>query len=262
MLFPFTLQFHWYGLVIGVAIVITVTLIEKIVSRWLSEQEFTYLTFITLVMGIIGARGYHILTDWSLYQDQPLQTWLAVWNGGLGIYGAIMGGGVGIVIGSLFLKKQSHLMHFVDAVSITLPIGQVIGRIGNYLNRELYGLPTSLPWGIVIPPEYRLAQYQSSERFHPLFLYEMLAMSIAFFFLWTTYQQKKRPLGSGWYVGCYLIWYSLTRWLLEWLRIDSARVPGLAGMLSIAQWVAVGLFLLGVVLVVRNSRSQEQHVQT
>ena len=124
--------------------------------------------------GIIGARLYHLATDPELYFTAGRNPWaaFAIWNGGLGIWGAVAGGAVGAWIGCR--KAGLPLSVMADALAPALPVAQALGRFGNYFNQELFGRPTTLPWGLLIDPAHRPAGYGQYATFHPTFLYEVL----------------------------------------------------------------------------------------
>ena len=133
---------------------------------------------VIFILGVVGARLYHVLTPSpstgitpAWYFAHPLEI-LAIWNGGLGIYGALVGGALG-----LWLYTRRHRLDFwawLDIAAPAIPLGQAIGRWGNFVNQELYGAPTTLPWAIYIPPEKRLPGYAAFAYYHPTFLYESL----------------------------------------------------------------------------------------
>ena len=124
--------------------------------------------------GIIGARLYHLATDPELYFAAGRNPWdaFAIWNGGLGIWGAVAGGALGAWIGGR--KAGVPLAVMADALAPALPVAQALGRFGNYFNQELFGRPTTLPWGLLIDPAHRPAGYTRYTTFHPTFLYEVL----------------------------------------------------------------------------------------
>jgi phosphatidylglycerol:prolipoprotein diacylglycerol transferase len=159
---------------------------------------------------------------------------VAVWHGGLGIFGGILGGGVGLWI---YTRKKDIFLKMLDLVAFGLPIGQAIGRWGNFFNQELYGKPTSLPWGIYIRPENRLLSVIEYERFQPLFLYESLWCLGVFGALHWLVKDKVVKLGKGGVFIFYLGLYGLGRFFLEFLRIESWKIYGV----NVAQAISLGL---------------------
>lgn len=271
-------SFHWYGLIVGVAMALFLLQWQWWLERSLKRQGPTLgsdpltntqlnLGWLAILLGaIIGARLYHLWTDWSLYAQQPWTSWLALGQGGIGFLGALLGGATGmwfwwerVVRGGNQIPNaapkpsQTRITWFTttDAAALSLPLAQALGRLGNYVNQELFGPPTAAPWGIFIEPAYRPIAYQSATHFHPLFLYESLMLVLIGLWLISShrYFQKLFPLGSGFYTAWYLLGYGSVRLTLEWLRLNSA--PGWLG-LTIAQWVCLGLIGVGFWLLPRR----------
>jgi phosphatidylglycerol---prolipoprotein diacylglyceryl transferase len=180
-----------------------------------------------LVGGIIGSRLWHVFTPspsniaagitTQHYLSNPLEI-LMMWRGGLGIPGAVAGGVLGLY---LYTRRAGlHFPEWVDFAAPGLALGQAIGRWGNYVNHELYGAPTSLPWGIAIPYE------SPALRFHPLFLYESIGnflICLALLYMARRFHQR---LKAGDLFLVYLIMYPLLRFVLEFIRLDSAEILG------------------------------------
>ena len=168
---------RYYGIVLMLGAVVGAWLATREAKRRGHAQEIVWdlLTYL-LIGGIIGARIWHILTPppsssvtTAWYLSHPLDA-LAVWKGGLGIPGAVIGGGI-----VLYFYSRRHQLSFTEWTDIAAPslaLGQAIGRWGNFFNQELYGAPTNLPWAIPIDFDHRLEGYKQFEYFHPLFLYE------------------------------------------------------------------------------------------
>ena len=186
------------------------------------------------IPAIIFARLYHVITDFHLYRDNLLNAF-AIWNGGLGIIGGMAGGILGLFI---FARRRNlPFKDMLGAVAVVLPIGQVIGRLGNLFNHELYGPPTDLPWGQFIPEAFRKAGYENFSYFHPLFLYEALANLVLFAMLWNLWQRGWRGLKLVW---VYLGGYGIIRFSLDFMRIDGNT--GVSG-LSYTQWLILGVLM-------------------
>ena len=198
-----------------------------------------------LISGVLGARIYHVISMWNYYINTPLEM-VKVWHGGLSFFGAFLGAAVGIYIYSRW--KGIPLLAYIDIVAFTLPLSQSIGRIGNYINNELFGTPTTLPWKIYIPSNARPDIYKQNEYFHPLFAYEIIFNLILFGILNLLIKEDKIKIGTGKALGYYLIGYSLIRYFLEFLRTDSWLINGL----NIAQMACVILFSCG--LYIKNRR--------
>lgn len=240
--------FHLYGLVLGIAILIALHIFTVGVKRRfpsVTEDQLLIPTLVVLISGVIGARVWHVLTDFWLYQSEPVAI-LYIWNGGLSIFGALLGGGIALwCVHKKWLSKIPVVALF-DLLAVSIPFGQSIGRWANFINQELYGAPTEAWWAIFIERQFRLPGYEHVERFHPLFLYESLAMAVFGSWLWL--QQKKRTIGSGYFIAVYVGFYASLRFLLDFLRIGVPRGPL---MLSANQGV---LFCVLVVLVVCISK--------
>jgi phosphatidylglycerol:prolipoprotein diacylglycerol transferase len=223
---------YYYGIILMLGAVAATFLAEREARRRGLEGELVWDGLIwVLIAGIIGARIWHILTPppsmveqgitTAYYLTHPLD---AMWirNGGLGIPGAIIGGGL-----ALYLFCRRHHLNFAEWADIAAPalaLGQAIGRWGNFTNQELYGAPTDLPWGITIQHE---TGYPLETRFHPLFLYESLwNLANLALLLWLSRRYSER-LKTGDLLLIYLIVYPVGRFLLEFLRLDAAQVGGI-----------------------------------
>jgi phosphatidylglycerol:prolipoprotein diacylglycerol transferase len=203
-----------------------------------------------LIGGIIGARLWHILLPsqsdaakgltTSFYLTHPLDA-IAIWRGGVGIPGAILGGGLLLYV----FSRRSGLRFTVwtDIASPALALGQAIGRWGNFVNQELYGMPTDLPWAITIDPQHRLPEFAQFETYHPLFFYEsiwnLLNMALL---IWLGRRAGDR-LKSGDLMLIYLVVYPTGRFFLDFLRLDVARIGNINANQTIM--LAVALIALG-----------------
>ncbi len=230
------LTFRFYGMILmGGALAATLLARRMLRDMKFKDPDIAWDALLwALVFGIIGARLYHVFTpsralldagiDTRYYLTHPLEI-LYVWRGGLGIPGAVIGGVFGLYLYARRAKKD--LRRLLDAGAPGLALAQAIGRWANFVNQELYGPPTDLPWGIYIRPENRIAPYQQVERFHPLFLYESLwnLANMAFLlWLWRRYRKQLKP-GDLFLV--YLIFYPVGRFLLEFLRLDYVPLFGI-----------------------------------
>jgi len=206
------------------------------VDEKITEDALLYV----VIGGIMGARLYHVIDYWEFYSTH-LTKILALWEGGLGIIGAIGGGLAGLYIYHR-LHSSSSWWQLVDTATLGLPLGQAIGRIGNFLNQELYGPPTSLSWGIYIDPANRLPGYESFETFHPLFLYESMTSLLLFGVIYLLWKKNLIKVGNGTIFAVYLVGYGLIRFVLEYLRIDPWRLA----FLTTAQWLGLVMILTGI----------------
>ncbi|HKH10451.1 MAG TPA: prolipoprotein diacylglyceryl transferase, partial [Rubrobacter sp.] len=168
---PFALR--WYGLCIALGIALGTWLTARELNRRGYDGTMALdALFFVVPLGFIGARVYHVLTDYELYRRDPFPGVFEVWNGGLGIYGAVIGGFLGVL---LFARVRGiNPLAFADAAAPGLVLAQAVGRFGNYFNQELFGRPSDLPWAIEIAPENRPPGYSDAASFHPTFLYESI----------------------------------------------------------------------------------------
>jgi prolipoprotein diacylglyceryl transferase len=199
--------------------------------------------------GIVGARLYHVGTDWELYfaeGEDPLEA-LQIWDGGLGVWGAIALGAVG---GWIACRRRGiPLPAVADALAPGIVLAQAIGRWGNWFNQELFGRPTDLPWGLEIDPGKRPSAYASAETFHPTFLYESLwCIGVALVLLWA---DRRFRMGHGRVFALYVALYTVGRGWIESLRIDPANeVLGL----RLNVWTSILVFAGAVTYIVVSAR--------
>jgi len=248
--------FHWYGLIIVLGIAAAAMLIAWMAKRDGKDPDHVWNgIFWVVIAGVIVARIWHVLfpsisavesgrtTEWYLTHPFDLHDGpLILWSGGLSIFGAVIGGIIGI---ALYARKHKlDFLSWLDIGAVALPLGQAIGRWGNYVNQELYGKPTDLPWGLRIdnPP----AEYAGSTHFHPLFLYESLWNLITvgvLLWLWLRYRDRFK---KGDFLLMYLVSYPFARFLLEYLRIEVAMAGGVnvSQVFSLAVAIASALVLL------------------
>jgi phosphatidylglycerol:prolipoprotein diacylglycerol transferase len=230
---PLTLSY--YGMLIMLGVVAAAILSYFEAKRQGNDPEviFDSLTWIVLG-GIIGARIWHILTPPASMVEQGLTTMyylthpldaIAIWRGGLGIPGAVAGG-----LFAFYLYARKRALQFglwADIFAPGLALGQAIGRWGNFINQEVYGKPTELPWAITIDPQYRLPEFMSYATYHPLFLYESLFnLANMGLLLWLSRKFGDR-LKSGDVFLTYLITYPIFRFFMEYLRLDRSYVGGI-----------------------------------
>lgn len=212
-------EVHAYGLMYVAAVVVALWIT---VRRWEAEggsRDTVYDVVIwAFPAGLIGGRLYYVITSWG---DFPPYWWgpLAVWEGGLGIWGGIA---AGTAVGIWRLKRSgAPVAAFMDAAAPALLVAQSIGRVGNYFNQELFGGPTNLPWGVEIAPEHRPEGYATDAVFHPTFLYEIAwNLCLAAFLVWLGKHRRIRPPGL---FALYVTGYSAFRIFEELLRIDPAN---------------------------------------
>jgi phosphatidylglycerol---prolipoprotein diacylglyceryl transferase len=220
-------RLKWYGLLIATAVLIGVNLSMRLAkSRQIDPEEIADLA-IWLVLGAIpAARLYYVAFQWPTYARHPEQI-IKIWEGGIAIYGAIIGGSIAAII---FAKlKQISFWQLADIVAPSLALGQAIGRWGNFFNSEAYGSQTDLPWRLYIPKE--------GDYFHPTFLYESLWNLLVFTILMWLFSNDARyhRLKTGSIFLVYLIAYGIGRFGIEGLRTDSLMF----GSLRISQVISL-----------------------
>lgn len=227
---PLTLSY--YGMIIMVG-VIAATILSYFKAKKQELDADIILDSLTWIVlgGVIGARIWHILTPPASMVEQGITTGyylthpldaIAIWNGGLGIPGAVAGGALAFYLYAR--KRKISFGIWVDIFAPGVALGQAIGRWGNFVNQEVYGKPSTLPWAITIDTDHRLAEYMSYSTYHPLFLYESLFnLANMFFLLWFSRKFKDR-IKAGDVFLTYLITYPIFRFFLEYLRLDNSYV--------------------------------------
>jgi phosphatidylglycerol:prolipoprotein diacylglycerol transferase len=228
------LYIHFYGIILMLGALAAAFLAEREARRRGQNTDLVWDALVwVLIGGIIGARIWHILTPphsmvaqgytTYFYLTHPLDM-LAIWNGGLGIPGAVIGGT--LALAWFTRRRKISFAQWVDIAAPALALGQGIGRWGNFVNQELYGAPTNLPWKIFIDPVNRLPIYKDTGYYHPLFLYESLwNFANMFFLLWLARRRANR-LKQGDVFLAYLVVYPVGRFFLEFLRLDPSQVGG------------------------------------
>ena len=253
---------HWYGILIVGGILAAAYLSRFMARLWDQDPDFVWDMLVWCVLfGVVGARLYHVLTptpsmgvDQWYYFRNPLKI-LATWEGGLGIYGAVAGGALGLYIATRRAKKD--IVRWLDITTPGLILAQAIGRWGNFVNQELYGKPTDLPWGIFIDPAHRVPGYEMFERFHPTFFYEsMWSLATCVVLVYLTWRYRDR-LASGIISALYFISYSVIRFVLEFIRLDSPSV----GSLAIAQIVGLVIIVAAAGFIVWRVRTYQKPVE-
>jgi phosphatidylglycerol:prolipoprotein diacylglycerol transferase len=245
------LQVHWYGIIIAGAVLAGGALGTR-VARWLNEDpdDGWSMLLLVIVFAVIGARLYHVIHLWEYYAANPILI-PQIWNGGLGIPGGVAGGALGIFIYTR--ARGLSTARWMDIFAPALLLGQAIGRLGNFVNQELYGPPISecgngtfppcLPWGIPIDAEHRagtpwvdLTQFPpETTAFVPLFAYEAVLNLVGMAVLLFVIRRYAPRLFAGDAVLMYLMWYGSVRTLLETYRVGNWTIIGL----PTAMWVGI-----------------------
>lgn len=237
------LPVYWYGVTMACAIFTSMVsgniLYNRVNFDLVKDVILEYAPFI-IIFGIVGARLYFCILNPHYYFTHPIEI-LDIRQGGLSIHGAIIGGVLSMIIASK--RAKVPLMNIMDALSCSTILGQSIGRWGNYFNSEAYGLPVEdQKWGLLIPETRRVSAFADYSLFHPTFLYESVLDFAAFFvlmFILLKWGRKYRGLTFF----AYLIIYSVIRFFIEQIRVDSALN---VGSLPIAEIVSAVLFFVGL----------------
>ena len=261
------LPVRFYGIIIVTAALIGGFIATREARRRGENTERIWDALIWIVIvGIIGARLYHVLSTpagcaenvpfcgFPWYRNHPIDAIIGITQGGLGIFGAIVGG---LIVVLLYVRHYKlSLARYLDIAAPALLIAQAIGRWGNFVNQELYGPPTDLPWGLAIDAPHRYGDFADLTkypvdvtRFHPLFLYESVINVIGFIVL-VLVARKWRRLKEGDLILLYMLWYGVNRIIVESMRPDAWT---LAGGLPTAQLISIGMAAVAIIaLVVRH----------
>lgn len=265
------ISIHWYGIIIAFGILLCYLYAKaELKRRKLNHKPIDDMAFWVIAFGIIGARLYYIVFNFSYFASNPIEI-LQIWKGGLAIHGALLGGALSYTL--YVLRHKLLWFLYADVIIPGILLAQALGRWGNFFNNEAFGRPTDLPWKLFIPQEVRPEAYATFAYFHPTFLYESLWNIIGFIVLFILtiklYKGNRQQatgysnMGSGVIFFAYLIWYSLGRFFIESLRTDSLYV----GPLRTAQGMSVMLFAVGIFGLIylirqRKIKSSPRHPST
>jgi prolipoprotein diacylglyceryl transferase len=249
-----------YALCIIAGIIVAMIIATR---RWKARggtaDSMELMVVVGVPFGIVGARLYHVITDYELYFGpgrHPLNA-LKIWEGGLGIWGAIAFG----VLGGYLVARRRRIAFpaLLDAIAPAILVAQAIGRLGNYFNQELFGRPTTLPWALEIAPQYRPEGYAQFATFHPTFLYEMVWNLIAAALL--VWLDRRFRLGHGKVFALYVLLYTGGRFWIEALRIDT--VNEIAGFRLNNYTALIGFVaaLVWLIWLIRNRPGREEVVE-
>jgi prolipoprotein diacylglyceryl transferase len=244
------LQPRWYGLLLAAGVLLAGWMARREFRRRRLDPDLAYSIAVwTVPFGLVGARLYHVITDWSAFWPHHLADVPKIWQGGLGIWGAVLGGMVGTLIGCR--RVRLPFWRVADCIAPGLVLAQALGRWGNYANQELYGRPTSLPWAVKIDPAHRYAPYQADSTFQPMFLYESLWDAISCVILLYFIRRYWRRVPTGTIFALYVILYDIARLPLETMKVDPAQ--HVLGQ-RINVWVAAVALVVGIVWFVISFR--------
>lgn len=239
------IELRFYGLAIAAGVLAAYEITKR---RWVraggDPDAIGRIAVWAVPAGLIGARIYHVITDNQLYRGHWLEA-LEIWRGGLGIWGGVA---AGALTGAWVAHRHGYdIALLLDCVAPALPVAQAIGRLGNYANQELFGGPTSLPWGLRIDPTNRPVGYEHVATFHPTFLYEALwNLALAAFLIWGA-PRLFRHLKKGRLFVIYVAGYTAGRVIIESMRVDPANQIG--GQ-RVNVWVSAGVLALALMFLV------------
>jgi prolipoprotein diacylglyceryl transferase len=241
--------FHMYGVILAVGVLVGVYVAEQRWRRRGYPRDGIYdIAFWVVIWGVIGARLYHVVSDYQLFEDDPLRAF-QIWRGGLSIWGAVIGGAIAVIV----ITRRRHMPTLVvmDCMAPGIVLAQAIGRWGNYFNQELFGKPSTLPWALEIAPAHRPAGYVQYATFQPTFLYESLAcLAICGILLLA---ERRAILKLGQTFALYVALYTFARFWFENMRIDPAHE--IAGM-RLNAWVSIILCIAAIVWFVWLGRNE------
>ncbi len=264
-LFGHEFTIRWYGAIIAFGFLLAVLFGGRIAYKWkISLDKMLDVLIYGTIFAIIGARLYYCIFKWDSYKENPLDIF-AIWEGGLAIYGGIIGG-----IAAAYVVCKIRKMNFwnlMDMVAMSLLIGQGIGRWGNFANQEAFGTNTDLPWGMW---SSKVSTYISAHQadfaangitmdpnkaVHPTFLYESIWCILGFFVLYIIC--KKARLFSGQLFLCYGVWYGIERAVVEGLRTDSLYITGTTIRVSqlISAVLAIVCFTVLTALIIKYKKN-------
>lgn len=241
------IKIYWYSFLIFIAALIGGFLaIKEAKKRGLSENFMINYIFYLIPLGIIGARLYYVIFNFSMYQNNLLDIF-KIWEGGLAIHGGII---VGLIFTYFYTKKYKvHFLTLTDIASISIILAQSIGRWGNFFNGEAYGPKTTLSFlkSIYLPDFIIDGMFIKGSYYHPTFLYESIWCIMGFIIMILIRKNKKLILGH--LTAFYLIWYSIGRFLIESLRMDSLML----GSLKVAQIISIIMIIIGLLIIIITS---------
>ena len=250
--FGLNLVINAYALAILLGIILSILIVNhRLTSRGAEKWVVIDVALYAVPLGILGGRLFHVATHPADYFYPGANIWriFYVWEGGLAIFGALIGGAIGAWIGTRIVGLR--FWSFADALAPGLLVAQGVGRLGNYFNQELFGAPTDLPWGLEIdtPNPAIPAGLPPETLYHPTFLYEMLWNFFGALVLIALL--RKFHLQWGRLFGLYLVWYGVGRFFLEMIRLDVAEV--IVGLRA-NQWMALAAIAVGVALFIIQGR--------
>ena len=243
------LDFRAYGIAIAFGVLAAVWITQlRWAERGHDPEQISNVALLAVPFGVVGGRLYHVITDNQRFRGQWLEAF-KIWEGGLGVWGAVAAGAVGALIAARRANLSVPDLFYATAPAI--PVAQGIGRLGNWFNQELFGRPTDVPWALEIDESHRPTGFENDALFHPTFLYEMLwNFGVAAVVIWVVPKVLPR-LRTGYQFAVYVALYTLGRLWIELLRIDSANEI-LGQRLNVWTSLIVGGIATALVIMNRN----------
>lgn len=243
-----SISIHWYGLLIAIGVLIGLWWVEKRASQTTFFHHIFNLSILAVVFGIVGARLLFVVLKWSEFSNNWLDI-VNLQNGGLSIHGAVLGAIIAILI-----YTKLHKLPVLKVLDVFVPavlLGNAIGRFGNFFNQEAFGAPTDLPWKMFVREEFRPVGLESSEFFHPTFLYSAIGLLVILMIILLL---ERKRLFDGAITLAYFFFYSVLRFVIEFFRIDNDHW----GLLTVAQWGSLIIIIVAlIVLILRYSFKKE-----
>lgn len=251
ILFEFgPIEIRWYAFLILIAVIIGISLFMKEGKRFNISSDFLFnLAFWVIVFGILGARLYYVIFNWSEYSSDLLSIF-KIWNGGLAIHGGIIAGFITMYV---YCRKYNvSVFKIADMAVVPVILGQAIGRWGNFFNGEAHGGIVSLAFleKLHLPQFIIDGMYINGNYYHPTFLYESFFNLICFIIL--LFLRRSKKIKDGMLLSIYLIWYGIVRFFIEGLRTDSLML----GSIRIAQLVSISLIVIGIILLIKSKNNK------
>lgn len=240
------LRLNAYGLMIALGAIAATWLVgRRLEARsWGTRDDASSIAMWAVPAGVVGARLYHVVTDWERFDGRLIDT-VKIWKGGLGIWGGLV---AGTIVGLWVARRRGlGVGRVLTVVAPALPLAQAIGRWGNWFNQELFGRATTLPWGLEIDDKKLPDGFEPGTLFHPTFLYESLGCLVLVGVLLQI--DRRIPLKPGRLFAVYAAGYAVLRFFVEGLRIDPAKS---AGGLRLNQWVSLVVFSAAVAFLVTS----------
>ena len=241
------LRLNAYGLMIALGVIVAVRIAGRRAERigQGTTEDISAIAMWAVPAGVLGGRLYHVLTDYEKFQGRWFDA-IKIWQGGLGIWGGVA---AGVAVGWWCARRRGlDAWWIISCAAPAIAIAQAIGRWGNWFNQELFGRPTTLPWALKVSSSVaEKAGYAASTTFHPTFLYESVGCVVLAWLL-IRIERRLSP-ARGRLFAWYVVGYSVLRFGVEGLRIDSAHH---VGGLRLNQWVAVGVCAVAVLFLVND----------